>query len=60
MNHLEQHVARRRYRGGVDAFERNLFHGFAGSDAKMMDRLSRLVPERAAKLIQKQMASLLG
>ena len=44
----------------VDAFEGNPFHAFAGSDAKLMYRLSRLVPERAAKLIQKQMASLLG
>lgn len=43
----------------VDAFEHNAFHAFAGSDARLMDRLSRLMPERAAKLIQKQMASLL-
>lgn len=47
-------------RAMVDAFEGNPFHGFAGSDAKLMYRLSRLVPERAAKIIQKQMASLLG
>ncbi|MEN9736655.1 MAG: hypothetical protein RL129_1366 [Actinomycetota bacterium] len=43
----------------VDAFENNPFHAFIGSDAKMMDKLSRLSPEKAANLIQKQMASLL-
>jgi NAD(P)-dependent dehydrogenase (short-subunit alcohol dehydrogenase family) len=44
----------------ADAFERNPFHSFIGSDATLMDRISRLSPERAAKLIQKQMASLLS
>ena len=44
----------------IEGFEKNVFHGFAGSDAQMMDRLSRLMPEQAAKIIQKQMASLLG
>lgn len=44
----------------VDGFESNVFHGFAGSDAKFMYRYSRLAPEAAAKLIQKQMANLLG
>jgi len=44
----------------IDGFEKNLYHGFAGSDAQMMDRISRLVPEQAAKIIQKQMAGLLG
>ena len=44
----------------IEGFENNVFHGFAGSDAQMMDRLSRLMPEQAAKIIQKQMASLLG
>jgi short-subunit dehydrogenase len=43
----------------VDAFEKNSFHAFVGSDAKTMDRLSRIAPERAANLIQKQMASLI-
>ena len=43
----------------ADAFEKNPFHAFVGSDATVMDRISRLSPERAAKLIQKQMASLL-
>jgi len=44
----------------IEGFEKNVFHGFAGSDAQTMDRLSRLMPEQAAKIIQKQMASLLG
>ena len=43
----------------VDAFESNHFHSFVGSDAKMMDILSRIMPERAALTIQQQMASLL-
>lgn len=43
----------------IEAFEQNRFHGFAGSDAKIMDKLSRLMPEQAAKIIQKQMAALL-
>ena len=43
----------------VDAFEKNPFHAFIGSDAKTMDRLSRLAPEKAANLIQKQMDSLI-
>ena len=43
----------------VDAFENNPFHAFIGSDAKTMYRLSRLAPEKAANLIQKQMASLI-
>jgi 3-hydroxyisobutyrate dehydrogenase-like beta-hydroxyacid dehydrogenase len=44
----------------VDGVESNAYHVFVGSDAKMMDRLIRLMPERAAALIYKQMASLLG
>lgn len=44
----------------ADAFEKNPFHAFVGSDSKLMDRMSRLSPERAARLIQKQMASLLS
>ena len=43
----------------VEAFESNRFHSFVGSDAKMMDILSRIMPERAALTIQQQMASLL-
>jgi short-subunit dehydrogenase len=43
----------------IAGFENNVYHGFAGSDAQMMDRISRLAPEQAAKIIQKQMAGLL-
>ncbi len=44
----------------VDGFESNKYHVFAGSDAATMFKLSRLVPEKAAQIIQKNMASLLG
>ena len=44
----------------VDGIEKNSYHVFIGNDAKMMDRLIRLMPERAAAIIYKQMASLLG
>lgn len=43
----------------VGAFEGNPFHAFAGSDAKLMYWWGRLLPEGAANMIQKQMASLL-
>ena len=43
----------------IDAFESNQFHSFVGSDAKMIDILSRIMPLRAALTIQPQMASLL-
>lgn len=43
----------------INGFENNVYHGFAGSDAQMMDRISRIAPEQAAKIIQKQMAALL-
>ncbi len=43
----------------VGAFEGNPFHAFAGSDAKLMYWWGRFFPEGAAKMIQKQMASLL-
>lgn len=43
----------------VDGFESNKYHVFAGSDASTMFKLSRLVPEKAAQIIQKNMASLL-
>lgn len=43
----------------VGAFEGNPFHSFVGSDAKLMYWLSRLMPEGAANMIQKQMAALL-
>lgn len=44
----------------IEAIEKNSYKAFIGSDAKMMDRLTRLMPERAAAIIYKQMASLLG
>jgi NAD(P)-dependent dehydrogenase (short-subunit alcohol dehydrogenase family) len=44
----------------IEGFEKNSYHGFAGADAQMMDRIARLAPEQAAKIIQKQMAGLLG
>jgi short-subunit dehydrogenase len=43
----------------VDAIEKNQARICIGSDAKLMDRLSRLNPVFAANLIAKQMASLL-
>lgn len=43
----------------LDGMEKNKYHVLIGSDAKMMDFLSRLTPERAAKLIYSQMRSLL-
>ena len=43
----------------VDGIEKNKYHILVGSDAKMMDFLCRLMPERAAKLIYTQMRSLL-
>ncbi|MEN9753209.1 MAG: hypothetical protein RL670_900 [Actinomycetota bacterium] len=44
----------------VDAIEKNRPRICIGSDAKMMDLLTRLNPVYAAKLIYKQMASLLN
>ena len=44
----------------VDAIENNKPRITIGPDAKLMDRLSRLNPVFAAKLIYKQMADLLG
>ncbi|MEY3999999.1 MAG: hypothetical protein RLZZ626_354 [Actinomycetota bacterium] len=46
-------------RAMVDAIENNTPRITIGSDAKMMDRLSRLNPVMAANIIYKQMASLL-
>lgn len=43
----------------VDGIERNRYRIMVGSDARMMDLLYRLNPERAAKLIFNQMKSLL-
>ena len=43
----------------VKGIEKDAYHVFIGSDAKMMDFLSRLMPKKAAEIIYKQMASLL-
>jgi len=43
----------------ADAIENELPRAFVGSDAKLMDRLVRLMPVKAAELIAKQMGSLL-
>lgn len=44
----------------ISGMERKAYRVFIGSDAKTMDRLRRLMPERAAKLIYDNMKSLLG
>ena len=43
----------------MNAFEANKFNAPIGSDASMMYKLVRLMPQKAAEIIQKQMASLL-
>ena len=43
----------------VDGIENRSYHVFAGSDARMMDRLARYLPNRVAKIIHKRMGSLL-
>jgi len=43
----------------LDGMESNAYRVMVGSDAKMMDRLSRLSPQRAASIIYKQMRELL-
>lgn len=43
----------------VDGIESNAYHVFTGSDAKLMDRIARYMPNRVAKIIYKQMKSLL-
>jgi short-subunit dehydrogenase len=43
----------------VESIELKSYRAFGGSDAKTMDLLSRLMPERAAKIIFNQMKSLL-
>jgi hypothetical protein len=43
----------------VDGMEKDKYHIFVGQDSKMMDFLTRLIPERAAKIIYSQMRSLL-
>lgn len=44
----------------IDGMEKNKYHILVGQDAKMMDFLSRVMPDRAARLIYSQMRSLLG
>jgi short-subunit dehydrogenase len=44
----------------IDGIERKKFHVLIGPDAKTMYYLSRLMPERAANLIYKNMKDLLG
>jgi short-subunit dehydrogenase len=43
----------------LEGIEKNRYHIMVGRDAKLMDRLVRLMPERAAKIIYSQMRSLL-
>lgn len=43
----------------IDGIEHDAFHVLVGSDAYLMDKLSRLMPERAVRIIQKQMKALL-
>jgi short-subunit dehydrogenase len=43
----------------VDGMEKNAYRVTVGSDARMMDRLSRWMPERAAMIIYKNMKELL-
>lgn len=43
----------------LDGMEKNRYRVLVGSDAKLMDFLCRLAPERAAKIIYMQMRSLL-
>jgi short-subunit dehydrogenase len=43
----------------VDGIEKNKYHIMVGSDAKTMDILRRIMPERAANMIYSQMRSLL-
>ncbi len=44
----------------VEGMEQNRFRVLVGSDARLMDLLYRLAPERAARFIYRQMRSLLG
>ncbi len=43
----------------LDAMEKDAYRVCVGSDAKAMDRLARLMPERAARIIYNNMKSLL-
>jgi NAD(P)-dependent dehydrogenase (short-subunit alcohol dehydrogenase family) len=42
----------------VDGIERSKFHVYVGKDARIMNMLVRLAPKQAAKLIQRQMRTL--
>lgn len=44
----------------IKGIEKNSYHVYIGSDSKTMSRLTRLMPERAPKLIFSQMKSLLA
>ncbi|HRN29655.1 MAG TPA: SDR family oxidoreductase [Terrimesophilobacter sp.] len=44
----------------IEGLEKGAYRVLIGSDAKMMDKLSRLMPRKATELIAKQMKSLLG
>lgn len=44
----------------LDGMERDAYRVMVGGDATMMDRLSRLMPKRAAAIIYNQMRTLLG
>ena len=44
----------------LDGMERNAYRVMVGGDAKLMDRLYRLSPRRAAGFIANQMKDLLG
>lgn len=43
----------------IAGIEKNAYHVYIGSDSKLMGRLTRLMPRRAAKMIYSQMKSLL-
>lgn len=43
----------------VDGIERDRLHVFVGRDARLMNLLTRLMPKRAAHMIQRQMRELL-
>lgn len=43
----------------VAGIEKNAYHVYVGSDSKLMGRLTRLMPKRAAKMIYSQMKTLL-
>jgi short-subunit dehydrogenase len=44
----------------LDGMERDKYHVMIGRDARMLDILTRIAPERAARLVWKQMRSLLA